>query len=48
MRTGLMLGFLAFTLLAITLLWLRARIALSAARLSELEQEALEVGVDED
>lgn len=48
MRLGLMLGFLAFTLLAITLVWLRARIALSAARLSELEQEALELGVDED
>jgi heme exporter protein C len=48
MKLGLTLGFLSFTLLALVLIWLRMRVAHSAARLSELEQEALELGVDED
>jgi heme exporter protein C len=48
MKIGLGLGFLAFTLLAIVLLWWRVRIDLAASRLSDLEQEALEVGIGED
>ena len=39
MRLGLMLGFLTFTLLAITLVWLRAKLELSASRVAELEQD---------
>lgn len=48
MKLALGLGFLTFTLLALTLVWVRARIELSAAKLSELEQEALEEGVGGD
>jgi heme exporter protein C len=48
MRTALMLGFLAFTLLAVVLLWWRTRIDLASSRLAELEQEALELGIGED
>lgn len=48
MKLALSLGFLTFTLLAITLVWVRARMELSSARLAELEQEALEEGVGGD
>lgn len=48
MKLGLALGLLSFTLLAIVLIWLRMRLAMTSARLGELEQEALELGVDED
>jgi heme exporter protein C len=48
MKLGLGLGFLAFTLLAIVLLWWRMRIDLASSRLAELEQEALELGIGED
>jgi heme exporter protein C len=48
MKTGLLLGFLSFTLIAIVLLWWRMRVDLSASRLSDLEQEALELGIGED
>lgn len=48
MKLALALGFLTFTLLAITLVWMRARIELAAARLAELEQEALEEGIGGD
>ncbi|MBK8255846.1 MAG: cytochrome c biogenesis protein CcsA [Polyangiaceae bacterium] len=48
MKLGLMLGFLAFTLLAITLVWLRAKMELSVSKLAELEQEALEEGIGGD
>ena len=48
MKTGLALGFLAFTLIAVVLLWWRLRIDLAATRLAELEQEALELGIGED
>ncbi len=48
MKLALALGFLTFTLLAITLVWARARMELSAGRLAELEQEALEEGVGGD
>lgn len=48
MQMALALGFLTFTLLTITLVWVRARMELSASRLAELEQEALEEGVGGD
>lgn len=48
MILALMLGFLAFTLFSIVLLWSRFRIDLSSSRLAELEQEALELGIGED
>lgn len=48
MIQALMLGFLAFTLFTIVLLWSRFRVDLSASRLAELEQEALELGIGED
>ena len=48
MRVALMMGFLTFTLLAAVLVWQRLRIELAAARLADLEQEALELGLVED
>lgn len=48
MKIGLALGFLSFTLLAIVLIWYRARVELASARLAEVEQEALELGVGEE
>lgn len=48
MKLALAAGFVSFTLIAIVVLWWRARILLSATRLSELEQEALELGIGED
>jgi heme exporter protein C len=48
MKTGLLLGFLSFTLIAIVLLWWRMRIDLASSRLADLEQEALELGIGED
>ncbi|MDI1435078.1 cytochrome c biogenesis protein CcsA [Polyangium sorediatum] len=48
MKLALMLGFLTFTLLAVVLIWTRVRIELAASRLSEAEEEALELGVGEE
>lgn len=48
MKTGLLLGFVSFTLIAVVLLWWRLRIDLAASRLADLEQEALELGIGED
>lgn len=48
MKLGLTFGFIAFTLLAIVLLWARVRTDLASSRLAELEQEALELGIGED
>ncbi len=45
MKLALMLGFLAFTLLAIALVWQRVRLHLTTCRLEALEQEALELGL---
>jgi heme exporter protein C len=45
MRYALMIGFFAFTLLAILLLWSRARLALSASRLGRCEEEAAARGL---
>lgn len=48
MKLALTLGFVTFTLLALTLVWLRAKMELTAARLAEVEQEALEEGIGGD
>ena len=48
MKLALSMGFLSFTLLAIVLLWTRTRIDLAAARLADLEQEALELDIGEE
>jgi heme exporter protein C len=48
MKLALTLGFVTFTLLAITLVWQRAKMELSSARLAEVEQEALEEGIGGD
>jgi hypothetical protein len=45
MKLALTLGFLTFTLLAVTLLWQRVRLHLAAGRLDELEEEAIELGL---
>ncbi|HVW28644.1 MAG TPA: cytochrome c biogenesis protein [Polyangiaceae bacterium] len=48
MYTTLTLGFAAMTLLAIVLLWSRARVAILASRLTRAEEEALALEPDED
>jgi heme exporter protein C len=45
MRTALLLGFLAMTLLAVTLLWSRAQLAISVARLRRCEEESAARGL---
>jgi len=48
MKLGLLYGFIAFTLLSIALIWARARLALAAARVDEVEQEAVDLGILQD
>jgi heme exporter protein C len=48
MKLALGLGFATFTALAAVLIWQRARIDLGSSRLGELEEQALELGIDED
>jgi heme exporter protein C len=48
MRLALGLGFLMFTLVAVLVLWARVRVELASARLADLEQEALELGIGEE
>jgi len=48
MKLALLLGFIAFTLITLVLLWSRVRIDRNSARLAELEQDALELGIGED
>jgi heme exporter protein C len=48
MKLALLLGFVAFTLITLVLLWSRVRIDRSATRLAALEQDALELGIGED
>jgi heme exporter protein C len=45
MKFALTVGFLAMTLLAIVLLWSRARLALANARLAQVEERAAEAGL---
>lgn len=46
MRHALMMGFVAMTLLAVVLLWMRARLALAAADVARLEERALTEGIE--
>jgi heme exporter protein C len=48
MKLALGMGFLTFTLLALVLLVVRARLHLAESRLAALEQQAIEQGIDED
>jgi heme exporter protein C len=48
MKLALTLGFVAFTMIALVLLWARVRVDRASSRLAELEQEALELGIGED
>jgi heme exporter protein C len=48
MKLALMLGFLAFTLLTIVLIWLRARQDLARSRLEAVEEEAMDAGLYDD
>lgn len=45
MKLALLLGFVTFTLLTVTLVWQRMRLHRATARLDELEQEAIELGL---
>jgi heme exporter protein C len=46
MKIALALGFLAFTLLAVLLLWARARAELTESRLRRAEEDAIDLGLD--
>jgi heme exporter protein C len=46
MKIGLALGFLAFTLLAVLLIWVRARVEIGRGRLRRAEQDAIDLGLD--
>jgi heme exporter protein C len=48
MKTALMLGFSAFTCLAIVFVWSRLRLHLARARMARLEEEAASMGLLED
>ncbi len=48
MKMGLLYGFIAFTFLAVSLIWARARLAMAAARVDEVEQEAVDLGIVQD
>ncbi len=47
MKIALALGFAAFTLFAITLLWARVRLELAKERLAMLEEDAIDLGLDD-
>jgi hypothetical protein len=47
MTRALWIGFLAMTLLAALLLWVRARLALAEARVAALEESAAAAGLGE-
>jgi heme exporter protein C len=46
MKLALALGFLSFTLLAIALVWARARVELASSRLARAEEDAIDLGLD--
>jgi heme exporter protein C len=46
MKLALALGFLAFTLLAVTLLWSRTRLEVVQSRLRRAEEDAVDLGLD--
>ena len=47
LKIALALGFAAFTLFAITLLWARVRLELAKERLAMLEEDAIDLGLDD-
>jgi heme exporter protein C len=46
MKIALLLGFLAFTLLAALLIWARARVELTRSRIARAEEDAIDLGLD--
>jgi heme exporter protein C len=46
MKAALGLGFLAFTLLAVVLVWARASLEVAASRLQRAEEDAIDLGLD--
>jgi len=46
MKLALAVGFLAFTLLAILLVWARTRVELARSRLRRAEEDAIDLGLD--
>jgi heme exporter protein C len=46
MKLALAMGFLAFTLLAVTLLWSRTRLEVVQSRLRRAEEDAIDLGLD--
>jgi heme exporter protein C len=46
MKLALSLGFLAFTLLAVLLVWSRARLEMVRSRLRRAEEDAIDLGLD--
>ncbi len=48
MKQALLVGFIAMTLLAALLIWSRARLAVSASRVSRLHERALSLGITDD
>jgi heme exporter protein C len=46
MKIALALGFLAFTLLAVLIIWMRARVEIASSRLRQAEEDAVDLGLD--
>jgi len=46
MKTALALGFLAFTMLAVVLVWSRTSLEIAASRLQRAEEDAVDLGLD--
>ncbi|MEO6576938.1 MAG: cytochrome c biogenesis protein, partial [Polyangiaceae bacterium] len=47
MKLALAMSFMAFTLFAIALLWVRVRVELGKSRLARLEEDAIDLGLDD-
>jgi heme exporter protein C len=46
MKIALALGFFSFTMLAILLLWSRAKVEIISSRLRRAEEDAIDLGLD--
>jgi heme exporter protein C len=46
MKLALALGFLTFTLLAVSLVWARTRLLIVQSRLQRAEEDAIDFGLD--
>jgi heme exporter protein C len=46
MKLALSLGFLAFTLLAVLVVWARTRVEIASSRLARVEEAAIDLGLD--